>query len=387
MRSESVRRRVAGVVLVVALVAAGSAAALVPTAAETRVAVSLDDPRAADTVEALGGSVVAVEPDIGYLFADVLSVERLRRQVDAPVHVDPGARLAGVPNDPKWGDQWGPQMLDMPQAWDVTGGDRSIRVAVVDTGVDASHEDLDDVPIADWRDFAGSSSSPTDPHGHGTHVTGIAVAERDNGVGIAGMADVTLLAYRVIDASGSGSCTDIARAIDRASENGADVINLSLHCSLPWPPIADAASEAAARGSLVVAAAGNEGTDLTKCPRTPARYPTVVAVAAIKSSQAHAPYSCVGAEVELAAPGHDVLSTTPGDSYAKHRGTSMATPHVSGTVALMLSLDPGLRPEQIRSILISTADDLVDPGPDIWTGFGLVDPVEALSEVQSGPVS
>lgn len=278
-------------------------------------------------------------------------------------------------------------MLDMPQAWDVTGGDRAVRVAVVDSGVDATHKDLDDAPIADWRDFVGPNADPTDSNGHGTHVAGIVLAERGNGAGIAGMADVTLLAYRVLDADAGGSCTDIARAIDRAIDRDADVINLSLHCSLPWPPIAASVSQAAAQGSLVVAAAGNEGTSVDKCPRTPARYPTAVAVAAINANRNRASSSCVGAEVELAAPGAKIVSTVPGDNYQGFSGTSQASPHVAGTAALMLSVDPSLRPEETRAILASTADDLATPGPDPLTGFGLVDPVEALAEVQSAPVS
>lgn len=387
VRSPARKGPIASLLLVAALIGAGSAAALVQAPATTRVAIPLDDEaRQIDAVEAAGGEIVAVEPDLGTLFADVPDADRLRRRIDAPVHVDPGARLAGTPDDPRWDDQWGPEMLDMPQAWSITGGDRKINVAVVDSGVDTTHEDLDDVPVVDWRDYVIPHPDPRDPHGHGTHVAGIVLAERDNGAGIAGMADVSLMAYRVLDSDGGGSCTDIALAIDRAVDRGADVINLSVHCNLPFPPIAAAVSDAAARGSVVVAAAGNEGTDLTKCPRTPARYPTVVAVAAIRQDRTRAPFSCIGAEVELSAPGAKILSTLPGDGYDNYWGTSQATPHVTGTAALMLSLDPDLRPEQVRSILASTADDLGTPGPDPETGYGLVDPVEALTTVQDAPV-
>lgn len=383
VRSADPLPRVASLLLAVALVGAGPAVALVQAAPPARVAVPLDDARADDVrhaVTAIGGTVDAVDRSLGYLFATVPDADRLRHRIDAPVHVDPGARLAGTPDDPRWDDQWGPQMLDMPEAWETTGGDRSIRVAVVDSGVDDDHEDLADVPIDDWQDYIDASTDPQDPHGHGTHVTGILAALRDNGAGIAGMANVTLLAYRVVDATGEGDCSDIARAVNRAVHEGADVISLSVYCKTPSPVIADAVNWAAANGVLVVAAAGNEAPDLVECPRTPARYPSVVAVAAVTENRERAPFSCAGAEIELAAPGAGIVSTLPGDSYGLFSGTSQATPHVAGTAALMLSIHPDLRPDEVRQILATTADDLYPPGPDPGTGFGLVDPVEALSE-------
>lgn len=377
--------------IVVASLVAAAVPAVGGTQADRRLVVDLDAELPVPLGQALdevGGELLRVDDRLG--FAVVRAPEDpLESRLGPAVRPDATGRLAvDPPADPRWDDQWGPQALDMPEGWAIQGGDRSVTVAVVDSGMDDTHEDLDDVPVVPGRDYVSfrDDDPMEDPHGHGTHVAGILAAERGNGVGIAGMADVTLHVSRVFDSQNKGWCSDFASAFVDATDAGVDVISFSGYCSAPGF-VEDAAAYAAAHDILVVAVTGNFWPSEDSCltSASPSTAPTVVAVSAIDQTGSAAGFSCRGPYTDLAAPGDHVLSTLPGQSFGSWSGTSMAAPHVSATAALLLSEDPSLSAEEVRAVLLSTADDTGVPGWDPAHGHGVVDPVEALQIAGAAP--
>ena len=250
-------------------------------------------------------------------------------------------------------------------------------VAVVDTGVQASHEDLTGSVLTGW-DFtvsepAGRAGGTTDPRGHGTHVAGIIAAHRDNRLGGTGVAPgAKILPVRVLDTEGMGWASDIARGIVWAADHGADIINLSLGGADGAEFYTEAVRYARSRGAVVVAAAGNEA-EYGNPVVYPAAVPEAIAVAAVDADGRRALFSSYGYWVDIAAPGTGILAPCPvgsatcpasGSGYAQRSGTSMAAPHVAGAAALVLGSEPGLTPAQVEATLMGTADDIGAPGRD-----------------------
>jgi len=276
-----------------------------------------------------------------------------------------------TPDDPQFGDQYAPQQVRTDRAWDTTLGDASVTVAVVDTGVQYDHPDLAGNFGSDvGRDFVDGDQDPApdapSDEFHGTHVSGCAAAVVDNGTGVAGQGNSTLLAGRGLDENGSGSTSDIADAVEWAANQGADVINLSLGGGGYSDTMKNAVSFATDEGSLVVAAAGNDGT---RGVSYPAAYSECVAVSAVDSDEQLASFSQYGDDVELCAPGVDVLSTTTEarGSYERLSGTSMATPIVAGVAGLALA-QWNLTNAELRSHLKSTAEDIGLPADEQGSG-------------------
>ena len=274
--------------------------------------------------------------------------------------------------------EWNVDRIDADLSWSLSKGE-GVGVAVVDTGIDKDHPDLAANIIGGVNFVAkGRRLNPDkwdDDSGHGTHVAGI-IAAVDNEIGVIGVApDAGLYAVKVLDQSGNGWLSDVVAGIEWAVDNNADVINLSLGASSSWPLLNDACQAAADSGVLIVAAAGNDGGDVLY----PARYDSVIAVGATDSSDTVPWWSNRGPEVELAAPGVGVRSTWKGDSYNTISGTSMATPHVAGTCALMLGSPEPLPPNGIRVKLQETAEDLEPDGKDDASGYGLVDAEKAVT--------
>ncbi|MEZ4235206.1 MAG: S8 family peptidase [Myxococcota bacterium] len=298
-------------------------------------------------------------------------------------------QCAGVPNDPYWKYQWHLQNLHVDQAWEITQGE-GVVVAVVDTGVSA-HED-GFFKLLQGHDFVANDDDPADENGHGSHVAGTIGQASNNGIGVAGVAPkVSILPVRVLDANGSGSNTWVAEGIVWAVDHGANIINLSLGSPASSEAIADAVAYAYENGVTVVAATGNDGyTDFIGFP---AALETTIAVGSVDLKNEVAFYSNQGKEIDLVAPGGDSTADKNGDgqqdgvlqetrlngTWAYHflQGTSMATPHVAGTAALLYS--KGVTdPDKIRKVLTATATDLGDKGWDTVYGAGLVNPVAAL---------
>ncbi|MFQ5969916.1 MAG: S8 family serine peptidase [Nitrososphaerales archaeon] len=284
------------------------------------------------------------------------------------------------PTDPKWSQQYGPQSINAPAAWDTTIGDTSAIIAIVDTGVQCNHEDLE--RCMQGKDFVNNDKKANDDHGHGTHVAGTAAATINNAKGIAGMAQGKILPVKVLNSKGSGTWSQVANGITFAANKGATVINLSLGGSSGSTALQDAVNYALGKGSLVVAAAGNSGP-CSDCIIYPAAYSGVIAVTCTDQTDKQCSFSSSGPEADLAAPGYSILSTYIGNSYKQMSGTSMSTPHVSGVAALIKSAlfpsDPtNSRMIEIRDKLITTATDLGAKGHDEIFGHGLVNAFDAV---------
>lgn len=263
-----------------------------------------------------------------------------------------------TPNDPLYSsDQYGPQKMQAPAAWDVTKGSSNVVVAVVDTGVQTDHPDLTGKTVAGY-DFVNNDNNAYDEQGHGTHVAGTIAATTNNGIGVAAVApDVKVMPVRVLDANGSGTNDWVASGITYAADNGAKVINMSLGGSSGSQALQDAVNYAWSKGVVVVAAAGNSNTS---SPSYPAYYTNCIAVAATDSNDARASFSNYGSWVDVAAPGVNIMSSTLGGGYAKYSGTSMATPHAAGVAALVAS--QGKTHTEVRAMLENTADQIAGTG-------------------------
>ena len=281
---------------------------------------------------------------------------------------------------------WGLTAYGIPDVWKQSRG-RGIRVAVLDTGIDVTHKDLDGA-ILEAKDFTRSPGGYRDVAGHGTHCAGV-IGARQNDTGVVGicpdlrMDDGGLLIGKVLGDDGAGLESWIAAGIDWAVERGAHLLSLSFGSPTASPTIFQAIFRAVARGVFVVAAAGNNGAD--NSVDYPGRYRETIAVGAVDRHGRVAKFSSRGNEVDTAAPGEDVLSTFPGNRYAKLSGTSMATPFVTGVVALMLSkhreqgsATPIRTTDDLREHLARTATDAGSPGKDPSYGYGLINPKSML---------
>jgi subtilisin family serine protease len=304
-----------------------------------------------------------------------------------------------IPNDPEFKLQWGLRdssntSIDAPQAWTRTTGSSATIVAVLDTGIDLNNPEFagrlwtnpdtsgSDGYLGDvhgWNFVAGNADIQDD-NGHGTHVAGILAATGNNGVGVAGVDwNVQIMPLKVLDATGSGTNEATVSAIDFAVQHGARVINASWGGGPPSQAVADAISNAGSQGAVFVTAAGNSGTNDDTTPFYPASYhlPNEIAVAAINQAGGLASFSNFGARtVALAAPGVNILSTVPG-GYAYESGTSMATPYVSGVVALVASLYPSDSAAQLVQQVESTTKPLPALAGKTATG-GIVNAARAV---------
>jgi len=364
-------RALAGVRVAAERHAAGSTRSLSGRVA--RVDVVPGDEEAAAAVLAAQPGVVAVEP------------ARYRHQLASS-------------SDPLYPRQWAHQLSRVEPAWDVTTGSAAVKVAVIDSGVDARHPDLRRNVISQQVLAAGTVRSvPTGSDNrqcggdHGTHVAGIIGARGDDGAGVAGVAwAVSLLDLAVFAPFGAGcsaSDADIIGAIRTATRAGADVVNLSLGGAVPESSCSTAyqtvIAEARAAGVVVVAASGNAELDRSNAGRAfvPASCNGVVSVGAVTVAGVRAPYSTTNPQVDLVAPGGDsttglgggVLSTTGDGGHGWYAGTSMAAPYVAGTAALLLAVDPALTPDQVEGLLEAGARDVGPAGRDPQHGWGLVD--------------
>jgi type VII secretion-associated serine protease mycosin len=283
--------------------------------------------------------------------------------------------------------QWALNKVSFEAAWPLTNG-KGVRVAVVDTGVRADHEDLSGtvLPGIDFVNPAGGNGW-NDQNGHGTHVAGIIGAIANNGRGIAGGAPgVKILPVRVLDANGSGFSSNVSRGVIWAADHGARVINLSLGGTVASPGTQSAIKYANSKGAIVLAASGN-GAESGNQPIYPAAFPEAIAVAAVDPDLHRASFSNYGSYVDIAAPGVNVRSTynQSRTSYAEMSGTSMATPYASAAAALIAAVNPKLTALGIRKNLQASATDLGAPGPDPQFGSGLINPRAAVLRAKPKP--
>ena len=298
-----------------------------------------------------------------------------------------------VLDDPLAEAQYAIDIHGMREAWETSTGD-GVTVAIIDTGIDLDHPDLKDHIVRGY-DFVHDDRKPDDENGHGTHVAGSAAAIGGNGIGVIGMApQAKLMPLKVLGGDGSGNSEDIAEAIRWATDNGADVINLSLGGTSDLlgriynklDPSNEAIQEAVEAGVVVVAAAGNDSTFLTAYnAETP-----VVIVNASNELGRHALFSNFGDPRAISASGARILSTAPTyptetwpegseTGYEYLDGTSMASPHVAGIAALLVA-----EGATVQEIWAAFADTAVMPEDAILLGAGVIRADLALGEVANG---
>src|SRR5438046_2294435 len=281
--------------------------------------------------------------------------------------------------------QWGPQAVSAPAAWDLTLGDPSIVIAIVDTGVDSSHPDLASKIVGQYS-YVGRTAK--DGFGHGTHCAGIAAAATNNDVGVAGMCpNCGILSVKVLDDQGSGYMSDVASGITYAASHGARVISLSLGGSGRSDTMRSALQYAVANNALPVCAMGNSASS-SNTPE-PAYWHDCLSVIATDQNGAKASFSNSGIKADVAAPGVAIVSTMPtypvtltttygySMNYDALSGTSMATPMVAGVAGLVLSENPSLTPTQVAGVIEASSGDGASWNPNL--AFGVVNAYKAVS--------
>lgn len=271
----------------------------------------------------------------------------------------------------------------IPELWNRTRG-AGVKVGIIDTGCEVDHPDLAGAVVAS-RDFTRSPYAAYDKQGHGTHVAGI-IGARQNGKGVVGVApEAELLIAKGLGDDGTGGSAGIVAAIDWLISEGARVINMSLGSPRPDYQILAAIKRANAANAFVIVAAGNSGPGAGV--DYPGRFPETIAVAAVDKEGRIARFSSQGPEVDVAAPGDQVLSCYRDGEYAKLSGTSMATPFVTGCVALMLAAGDKLRTvQELREKIKGTAKDAGPQGYDVAYGWGLMNPAKMLPPLEPPPV-
>jgi subtilisin family serine protease len=386
----------------------------------------------------MGGQEEARLEELGVIrlrLREGLSLEKaleLYSRLPGVDYAEPNYRLKAefIPNDPFYAAQrWYYNLTEAPQAWDMERGEPSVIVAVLDSGVDVTHPDLRDhiwrnpgegVPNGIDEDGNGCvddvhgcnfvqpedadpscgpqptspSNQVTDDSGHGTFVAGIIGATGNNGMGVIGGAHgTTLLPVKVLDCTGTGTTADAAAGILYAARMGAQVINLSFGGAEPSRTLLEAVVTATGTyGAVVVAASGNQGTQGVTYP---ARYPEVIAVGASdrNSPDVRAPFSNWGLEVDVVAPGVDLVSTVPqalcdgrwfcpgGQPYSVASGTSFAAAQVAALAALIRSHSPALTTNEVQFVIRATALSLSDDATPGWAGAGRIRMRRALDTI------
>lgn len=311
--------------------------------------------KSVEEISPLGVHIVKVPP--GKVKEKIKAIKKDRNVVFA--EPDNMYKAFFVPNDIFFNKQWALPKIKAPNAWDIIKSNSGVKIAILDTGIDLSHKDLIKKVIASVNFTA--SSSGNDLFGHGTHVAGIAAGDTNNGIGAAGVGfNASIMNVKVIEDSGSGYNSSIAKGIIWAADNGAKVINMSLGGTTSSKTIEKAIYYAWKKGVVIVAAAGNDGS---KTPNYPAACKNVISVAATDSNDNKANFSNFGPWVSVAAPGVDIFSTLPDHrnnvgslNYGSLSGTSMAAPYVAGLVALVWSTSNGTDNATVRKKILTSAE-------------------------------
>lgn len=378
---------------------------------------------AADIAALVGGEVVQqydIVPGLVHITLTAVSVEdaiALLQTLPEIEYAEPDyfVHHMGIPNDPSFGQLWGMNNsnnfdIDAPQGWDIFTGDANFRVAVIDTGVQYTHPDLaaniwinpgeiagnnidddgngyvDDV--RGW-DFANNDNNPMDDNGHGTHCAGTVAAVGNNGVGVAGVAWLAkIVPLKFLGANGSGSISAALNCLQYCTRTGVKVSNNSWGGGGFSSSFQSALTQAAAIGHVFVAAAGNNGSNNDNSPSYPASYTNdnVIAVASITSSGARSSFSNFGVtSVDVGAPGSNVFSTYPTNSYTSLSGTSMASPHAAGVVTMVYAQNPNWTYQQVRSRVLTTVRRISSMNGVVASG-GIVNLASALVNNNTNPV-
>ena len=310
-------------------------------------------------------------------------LEALQRNADIEyAEADQVAHAFATSNDPYAANQWYFSKIEASQAWDITTGSTALTVAVIDSGVLASHPDLQGKVLAGY-DFVNNDADATDDNGHGTSVAGVCAASSNNLLGVTGVAwSNPILPVKVLGADGSGNHSGIANGITWAADRGVRVINLSLGGTTTSTTLQNAINYAWSKGAVIIAAAGNNGNNV---PSYPAACQNVIAVSATDLSDGRPTWSNYGSYVDISAPGADIVTLSGADGYASWNGTSFSCPVASGVVALMRSVNPQLSNQSIVNLLLANNDDIGTAGYDEYFGQGRVNARRAVAAAR-GPL-
>jgi thermitase len=275
-------------------------------------------------------------------------------------------------NDPDFASEWHLTTIHAPTAWDTATGS-GVTIAVLDSGIDSTHPDLYPQIVPGWN-FYDNNSNTADINGHGTAVAGAAAAASNNGIGVASVAyGARIMPLRITDPTGYAYFSTMAQALTWAADHGARVANLSYGGASGSSTVQSAASYFRSKGGVVMVAAGNSGALDNTAPTT-----AFMVVSATDRNDQLTSFSSYGSFIAIAAPGIDILTTGSGGIYQYWWGTSLASPIVAGTAALVLALRPDFTPAQVDSTLFASATDLGAPGRDIYFGYGRVDAAAAV---------
>ncbi len=282
--------------------------------------------------------------------------------------------ISEIPNDRYYDEQYYLQQIKAEKGWeeDYT---KEIIIAVLDTGVDINHPDLQG-NLINGVNILNKNILPIDDNGHGTNVTGIVAAVSNNSLGISGIARNTkIMPVKVLDQNGKSDSFYVGQGIRYAVDNGADIILLCSGEAIYTPFMTEAVDYAEENGVLVIAATGNKGSELDY----PSALPNVLSVGAVDSKDNYVDYSNYGQQIDVVASGEGIFTTNLGGGYVANSGTSMAAPQVAGLAVLLYQKYPDLTPKEIADIIKFSADDVGEPGWDIRTGYGRINFEKALA--------
>ncbi|MBP9814852.1 MAG: S8 family serine peptidase [Candidatus Levybacteria bacterium] len=319
------------------------------------------------------------------------AIDEYKKLPTVEIVVENGIKQATeIPNDPYFSQMWGMEKIQGPTAWNKAKGNNNVKVAVIDSGVDSSHEDLIG-HIENGYNFFNGTNNSQDDCGHGTHVAGTIGALTNNSIGVVGVNwNVKVLAIKAMgqyNGECQGDDSIIIQAIHYAVDNGAKVINMSLGGYSPCGIFQEAVDYAKNANVSVLVAAGNGvsgGIPVDASTSSPANCNGTFVVGATTESDQRASFSNYGSIVNISAPGVSIISTWPQNQYKSLNGTSMATPHVAGAAGLLLSINPNLSPDEIKNILVSNADVISTDRP-IGPRLNLARAVNSLAPDNQNP--
>ena len=348
-------------------------------------------------VSEVGGTIIETLPQISVIriklgpqisVAEAIKTMEVLKEVE---YAEPNGicYMNLLPNDSKYGSQWAPQLTGAESAWGVTTGASGVIIAITDTGVDGTHPDFGGKVIAGYDTFNDISilaNTDSSVHPHGTHCAGIAAAVGNNSQGMAGVAwESPIMTIKICeddpgdDGDYNASWSDMAQAFIWAADNGAAIISCSFGGKGYSQTMKDAIDYAVIdNGCVMVASMGNSHIEEIMYP---AGYQSVIAVGATNAHDEIADFSTTGNHMSVCAPGVEIYSTMPGGGYDYISGTSMSCPFVAGAAALILSHNPGMSPEEVKTQLEDTAVDLGSPGFDSTFGYGRVDLAAAVGAI------
>jgi thermitase len=344
-------------------------------------------------VSEVGGKIIETLPQISVIRikleprVSVAKAIQILEELEEVEYAEPNGicYMHLVPNDLDYDSQWAPQLTGAESAWEVTTGAVEVVIAITDTGVDGTHPDFGGKVIAGYDTFNNISilaNTNSAVYSHGTHCAGIAAAVGNNSRGMAGVAwGSTIMPIKICDDGPDYTSSDfyMAEAFTWAVDNGADIISCSFGGKGYSQTMKDAIDYAVIdNGCIFITSTGNTYRNETNYP---AGYQSVIAVGATDAHDEIASFSTTGDHMSVCAPGVEIYSTMPGGGYDYMSGTSMSCPFVAGAAALILSQNPGMSPEEVKTQLEETAVDLGSPGFDSIFGYGRIDLAAAVGAV------